>query len=75
MHNIRITAELTMDRQEGGYSVYCPEFDVYSQGETTEDAIQNIKEAVTGYIKAIGIEKALKEFNPPIRETLELSIK
>lgn len=75
MHNINITVELTPDRQEGGYSVYCPEFDIYSQGETAEEANKNIKEAVVGYIKAIGIEEALKEFNPPIRETLELSIK
>jgi predicted RNase H-like HicB family nuclease len=75
MHNIRITAELTPDRQEGGYSVYCPEFDVYSQGETTEEAISNIKEAVNGYIRVVGVEEALKEFNPPIRETLELIIK
>lgn len=75
MHRIQITAELTTDIQEGGYSVYCPEFDVYSQGETMEEAIKNIKEAVSGYIKVVGLETAIKEHKPPLRETVELIIK
>jgi predicted RNase H-like HicB family nuclease len=74
VHKLQITAELTPDTQEGGYSVYCPELDIYSQGDTAEEAIKNLKEAVTGYIKVVGIEEALKEFKPPIRETLELAI-
>lgn len=74
MHNLQITVELTPDPQEGGYSVYCPELDIYSQGDTAEEAIKNLKEAITGYIKVIGIEEALKEFKPPIRETLELAL-
>ena len=39
-------------KQEGkGYSVICPELNVASQGETFEEAISNIKEAVELYIE------------------------
>jgi predicted RNase H-like HicB family nuclease len=31
---LTITAELTPDEEEGGYVVYCPELDIYTQGET-----------------------------------------
>ncbi len=74
MHNLQITAELTPDLQEGGYSAYCPEFEIYSQGDTAEEAARNLKEAVTGYIKVVGIDEALKVFKAPIRKMLELTI-
>ena len=54
MHHLQITAELTPDFQEGGYSAYCPEFEIYSQGDTADEATRNLKEAVTGYIKVVG---------------------
>lgn len=53
---------------------YCPEFDVMTQGDDPDDAIANLKEAVRGYIKAIGIKKAFKEYRKLIRETLEVSV-
>lgn len=74
MHKIQITAELSADDKEGGYSVYCPEFDIYTQGENVEEAINNLKEAVVGYIKVVGIDDAFKEFKSPIRETVEVSL-
>ena len=39
---------------EGGFSVYCPALPgCVSQGDTYEEALLNIKEAITGYIKSL----------------------
>ena len=51
-----ITAELTPDEEEGGYSVYCPELDIYTQGDDVEEAVTNLREAATGFIKVVGID-------------------
>lgn len=37
---------------EGGYSVVCTDLDVASQGETIDEAIKNIKEAVELYLES-----------------------
>lgn len=74
MHKLRLTAELIPDPHNGGYTAHCPEFDVMTQGDDPDDAISNLKEAIRGYIKTIGIKKAFKEYRKLIRETLEVSI-
>lgn len=44
MKSIHVTAEL-FPEDEGGYSVYCPELDIYTQGETEEECLANLREA------------------------------
>ncbi len=49
---------------EGGYSAICNELDVASQGETIEEALANIKEAVELYLESagdVGILEQVKE--------------
>ena len=61
MKNITLTAELIKE-EEGGYTVYYPELDIYTQGDDVEDAIKNLKEAAELHIKELGIENIkLKE--------------
>ena len=61
MKRITFTAELIKE-EEGGYTVYCPELDIYTQGEDVEDAIKNLKEAAELHIEELGIENIkLKE--------------
>jgi len=55
-YHLVVTAELTPDEEEGGYSVYCPELDIYTQGETAEEAIANLREAAEGYIEVVGLD-------------------
>jgi predicted RNase H-like HicB family nuclease len=38
--------------EEGGYVVRCLELPVAGQGETREEALKNIKEAIEGYLEA-----------------------
>ena len=37
--------------EEGGFIVKCLELPVASQGETREEALKNIKEAIEGYLE------------------------
>jgi predicted RNase H-like HicB family nuclease len=69
MKHIAITAELIKE-EEGGYTVYCPELDIYTQGDDVEDAINNLKEAAELHIEELGIENVkLKEIQ---RREIEL---
>lgn len=55
MKRLVLSAELIKE-EEGGYTVYCPELDIYTQGDHIEDALNNLKEAATLHIEEIGIE-------------------
>ncbi|MBA7701695.1 hypothetical protein ES703_110439 [subsurface metagenome] len=71
MSRIILTAELIKE-EEGGYTVYCPELDIYTQGNDVEDALKNLKEAAELHIEEIGIENLkLKKIE---RKTIEMSI-
>jgi len=47
----KLLLNVTVKQEDKGYSVICPELNVASQGETFEEAIENIKEAVELYIE------------------------
>ncbi len=71
MSRIILTAEL-IEEEEGGYTVYCPELDIYTQGDDVEDALKNLKEAAELHIEEIGIENLkLKKIE---RKTIEMAI-
>ncbi len=40
------------EEPEGGYSVICTDLGVASQGETVDEALENIKEAVELYLES-----------------------
>ena len=42
------------DVEDGGYIMHCPALKgCWSQGDTIEEAIDNIKEAIVGYLKTL----------------------
>ncbi|MBI5880250.1 MAG: type II toxin-antitoxin system HicB family antitoxin [Chloroflexi bacterium] len=71
---LSVTAELALDEEEGGYSVYCPELDIYTQGETIEECLLNLQEAAVGYIQVVGIENLKLRQKPVIRKEVELTV-
>lgn len=73
-YHLTVTAELTPDEEEGGYSVYCPELDIYTQGETIEEAVANLREAAEGYIEVVGLDNVSLRPKPSIRRELELTV-
>ncbi len=52
--NIQITAEL-IEEEAGGYTVYCPELDIYTQGADVDDALANLREAAELHIAEVGL--------------------
>lgn len=69
MKSIRLTAELIREA-EGGFSVYCPELDIYTQGETEEESLDNLREAAQLHLEELGVESALRQV---IRREIEVS--
>ena len=48
-----ITAEL-IPEDVGGFTVYCPELDIYTQGETEEECLANLQEAAELHVETVG---------------------
>lgn len=55
----QLTAELIPDPKEGGFTARVPDIPAYGEGETEEEAIADLKEALQAYIEAFGLEDAL----------------
>ena len=53
MKSIRITAELIQEA-EGGFTVYCPELDIYTQGESEQECLDNLREAAELHLEELG---------------------
>lgn len=46
------------DKEDGGYVVSCPALPgCHSQGETVEEAMTNIKEAIGAYLESLEMDK------------------
>ena len=68
MSRITITADL-IPEEEGGYTVYCPELDIYTQGDTEDDCLANLKEAAELHLQELG---SLAGVRKVIRRELEV---
>lgn len=54
----QIVVELIADLDEGGYTARIPDIPAYGEGETKEEAIDDLKEAVRRYIETFGLDDA-----------------
>jgi len=65
-----------IEKDENGYYAYCPELEgCQSQGNTFEDVLSNIKEAVELYIETLSEEEIKKYLSKEILTTsLEVKI-
>ena len=48
---MQFTATVKKDDETGLYVAWCPEIDIASQGESVEDALNNLKEALELYLE------------------------
>ena len=59
MKYMKFNIVLEEDLEDGGYIVHCPALKgCWSQGDTIEEALKNIKEAISGYLKTLN-ERAM----------------
>ncbi len=68
MPDIRITADL-IPEEEGGFTVYCPELDIYTQGETEEECLKNLREAAELHLEELGNQAEIRQV---IRREIEV---
>ena len=61
----QITVELIPDPEQGGFTARIPDIPAYGEGETEEEAIADLREAVCGYIEAFGLDDALARLTAP----------
>ena len=60
-----LTVELIPDPQEGGFTARVPDIPAYGEGETEQEAIEDLKKALRGYIEAFGLHDALARVASP----------
>jgi predicted RNase H-like HicB family nuclease len=63
--------------EEGGYSVHCPAIKgCHSQGDTIEEAIKNIKEAIEGCLEVMNARalKAIGKYHHPLIKSLKVAV-
>jgi predicted RNase H-like HicB family nuclease len=62
------TLQLTavLEREAGGYAALCPEVDVASQGESVEEALRNLREAVELFLECAPAEEVRRRHRPEV---------
>jgi predicted RNase H-like HicB family nuclease len=60
-----LTVELIPDEEQGGFTARIPDIPAFGEGETEEEAIADLQEAVRGYIETFGLADALSHVSHP----------
>jgi predicted RNase H-like HicB family nuclease len=72
----RFTVEIIPDEEQGGFTARVPDIPAYGEGDTVEEAIADLKEALYAYVESFGLEDALTRLNAPAALTqIELDLK
>jgi predicted RNase H-like HicB family nuclease len=69
-----LTIEIIPDPEQGGFTARLPDIPAYGEGETEKHAIEDLKEAVRGYIETFGLEDALSRLSQPALRTIDLDL-
>ena len=69
-----LTIEIIPDPEQGGFTARLPDIPVYGEGETEEEAIADLKEAMKGYIETFGLANALGRVSQPSLRTIDLDL-
>ncbi len=68
-----ITVELIPDPEQGGFTACVPDIPAYGEGETEDEAIEDLKEALRAFIEAVGLDDALARVRPrPVMRDVDL---
>ncbi|HII81379.1 MAG TPA: type II toxin-antitoxin system HicB family antitoxin [Methanosarcina sp.] len=64
---------VSITKEDDFFIARCPELNVTSQGETLEEAEENIKEAIELYIESFGTEDLSQQVSKPYLTLVEVS--
>ena len=51
-----LTIEIIPDPEQGGFTARLPDIPAYGEGETEDEAISDLKEALRGYVETFGLD-------------------
>lgn len=60
-----MTVELIPDPEFGGFTARVPDIPAYGEGETEEEAIADLREALAAYGEAFGLDDTMARLNQP----------
>ena len=60
----QLAVELIPD-PDGGFTARVPDIPAYGEGDTEEEAIADLKQALAGYIETYGLDDALARMSAP----------
>ena len=60
-----MTLSAVLNPEEDGYVSLCPELDIASQGDTIEEALGNLKEALEGFLETADAEEVRARLKKP----------
>jgi len=61
-----LIVELIPDLEQGGFTARIPDIPAYGGGETQDEAIADLKQAVRGRIETFGLEDVLPRLSSPV---------
>jgi predicted RNase H-like HicB family nuclease len=61
-----LVVELISDHDIGGFTARIPDIPAYGEGETEDEAIADLQEALRAYIETFGLDDALARANVPL---------
>ncbi|MCP5539063.1 MAG: type II toxin-antitoxin system HicB family antitoxin [Akkermansiaceae bacterium] len=62
---MKLTMVLEPD-EDGGYTAHCPELDVASQGDTEDEAADNLSEAIDLLLETAPREEIVRRYRPGV---------
>jgi predicted RNase H-like HicB family nuclease len=69
-----LTVEIIPDPELGGFTARLPDIPAYGEGETENEAIEDLKEAIRGYIETFGLDDALSRLTQPALRTIDIDL-
>jgi predicted RNase H-like HicB family nuclease len=60
-----LTVEIIPDAEQGGFTARVPDIPAYGEGDTEEQALADLREALAAYVEAFGIDDAMARVNSP----------
>jgi predicted RNase H-like HicB family nuclease len=60
-----LTVEIIPDLEQGGFTARVPDIPAYGEGDTEEQALADLREALAAYVEAFGIDDAMAHVNSP----------
>lgn len=69
-----LTVELIADPDFGGFTARLPDLPAYGEGESEQEALDDLKEAIRGYIEAFGREDTIARISHPVVRQVDFDI-